>query len=78
MENLMQYYGVDWIGMFATFFSLYWLADKKWYGFAIGSISSLCWAIFGILTHSLPATFANFVFFFMNIRGILKWRKNKN
>ena len=75
MENALQYYGVDWIGMGATFFSLYWLGDKHWYGFAIGAVAALCWAVFGFMTNSIPATTANVVFFFLNIRGLVKWRR---
>ena len=74
MDSLFQYYSVDWLGMGATFFSLWWLGDKHWYGFAIGAVAALCWAVFGFLTHSSPATFANLVFLFLNIRGLMKWR----
>lgn len=74
--DLLQYYGVDWIGMVATFFSLYWLGDKSKWGFVIGGIAALCWATFGVLTASIPATVANIVFFFLNARGFLKWNKS--
>ncbi len=69
-----QYYGLDWIGMIAAFFSLWWLVNKHWSGFVVGALAALCWAAFGFLTGSPPAFFANVIFFFVNIRGLLKWR----
>ena len=75
IESALQYYGLDWIGMIATFLSLWWLGDKHWSGFLVGAIAALSWAAFGFLTESAPALFANVVFFFVNIRGMIKWRK---
>ena len=32
-ESIFQYYGFDWLGMIATFLSIWWIGDKHWYGF---------------------------------------------
>jgi hypothetical protein len=77
-ETFLQYYGLDWIGMGATFFSLWWLGDKHWSGFLVGALASVCWAGFGLMTGSGPAFFANVVFFFVNVRGAYKWYKESN
>ncbi len=75
-SDVGKYYGVDWVGMITTFGSLYYLGDKKWYGFGAGAVSALAWATFSFLAGSLPGFVANIVFFFLNLRGIYKWKNN--
>lgn len=43
IESLFQYYGLDWIGMIATFFSLWWIGDKHWSGFVVGGMLGSVW-----------------------------------
>ncbi len=75
---LTSYYGVDWVGMVATFASLYCLAEKKWQGFIFGAIAALMWTLFSFMAHSVAGVIANIVFFFLNLYGLSKWRKDIN
>ena len=77
-ESIFQYYGFDWLGMIATFLSIWWIGDKHWYGFLAGAIASICWCFFGFYTESAPAFFANIIFFGVNIRGMIKWRRERS
>jgi nicotinamide riboside transporter PnuC len=74
-ENLGKFYYVDWLAMITNFLSLYYLGDKKWYGFAIGACAALLWAIFSFMAGSLASVIANIIFIILNIRGLVKWRK---
>ncbi len=77
IESLTAYYGVDWIGMVATFASLYWLAEKKWQAWIFGAIAAFMWTIFSFMAGSIAGVIANVVFFFLNLYGLYKWRKGR-
>ncbi len=73
-EIIGPYYGVDWLAMFMTFFSLYYLGEKKRYGFIFGLLANLSWLAFGIMAHSIANPVANIVFITLNIRGWRNWK----
>ncbi|MBN2212415.1 MAG: nicotinamide mononucleotide transporter [Sedimentisphaerales bacterium] len=72
---LTSYYGVDWVAMIFTLTAIYLLGNKNKTGFISMMIGNGCWAIFGILTHSYALIVANAIFFIMNIRGFIRWKK---
>lgn len=76
MNDIFKYYGFDWVGMVATFASLYLLGEKKWYGFIFGAIASAAWAIFSYMAGSWASLIANVVFFFLNLVNFWKWKRN--
>ena len=75
MLNSSHFYGIDWIGMVATFASLWLLGEKKRFGFVIGALAAASWAIFSWLAGSVPGVIANVVFFFLNLYNLSKWSK---
>ena len=72
--SIPHFYGVDWIGMVATFTSLWLLGEKKRVGFVIGAIAAACWAVFSYFAGSIPGVITNVVFFFLNIYNLRKWK----
>jgi nicotinamide riboside transporter PnuC len=74
MDDIFKFYGFDWIGMVATFASLWLLGEKKWHGFIFGALASIAWVIFSLLAGSWGSLLANIVFFFLNLINLWKWR----
>lgn len=77
IQYITQYYGADWIGMFATFFSLYLLGEKKRVGFIFGCVAAIAWLVFSYFAGSIPGAIANGVFAVLNLRGYFRWGKDK-
>ena len=74
MELLFKYHGIDWIAIIMTFLTLYYLGEKRRFGFVFGVLASISWLIFGILVDSIANIVANIIFIALNLRGYLNWQ----
>lgn len=74
---ILKFYGTDWAAMFFTFLQLYLLGNKNPLGFGFGLLANVCWTAFGLLAGSIANPLANVIFFGLNIKGLLNWRRMK-
>ena len=74
-EILLKYHGIDWIAIIMTFLTLYYLGEKRRFGFVFGILASIAWLIFGILVDSIANIVANVIFIALNLRGYLNWKE---
>ena len=58
-----------------TFLTLYYLGEKRRFGFVFGIVASISWLIFGILVDSIANIIANVIFIALNLRGYLNWKE---
>ena len=76
MQNPLNYYGLDWLGMALSLLAVYQLGNKKHVGFLTFIVANSIWIFLGlILMKSLGTAVGNFVFLVMNVRGYFKWKK---
>ena len=73
-EILLKYHGIDWIAIIMTFLTLYYLGEKRRFGFIFGIVASIAWLIFGVLVDSIANIIANVIFIALNLRGYLNWQ----
>lgn len=74
MENVFEYYLVDWIGIGLSLLSVYMLGNKNKWGFIVFAISNLIWIFLGLAwMDSLGMAVGNFIFMIINIRGFIHW-----
>ena len=71
----IEYFGIDWLAMVLTFIAIYLLGNKSRYGFVIMMGGNSCWTVIGLLANSYAMVIANIVFFIMNTRGYIRWKK---
>lgn len=71
----MTFYGLDWVATAFTLTGIYLLGNKNKAGFFSMMMANICWGVIGVMAHSYAMIIANIVFFAMNIRGIIRWRK---
>ena len=74
-EILLKYHGIDWIAIIMTFLTLYYLGERRRFGFVFGIVASISWLIFGILVDSIANIVANIIFIALNLRGYLNWKE---
>ena len=74
-EILLKYHGIDWIAIIMTFLTLYYLGERRRFGFVFGIVASISWLIFGILVDSIANIIANVIFIALNLRGYLSWKE---
>jgi hypothetical protein len=74
MDDLLRYYGVDWLGFALTLGSLHLLGNHRRAGFLLGAGSTVAWGAFSVMADSTATVVANSVFLCMNLRGWAKWR----
>lgn len=72
---MMQYYGIDWLATVAGLTGVYLIGSKNKYGFLIMMIASLSWMTVGFMIWSLALILGSAVFFFLHVRGWLRWKK---
>jgi len=75
MEIIFKYHGIDWVAIIMTFLTLYYLGEKRRFGFVFGIVASISWLIFGILVDSIANIIANVIFIALNLRGYLNWKE---
>lgn len=73
-DYILKHRGVDWIAMVLMFISLIRLGDHKRDGFAWGLAATVAWAVFNGMVFSIAGVIANVIYFFLNLRGWLRWR----
>lgn len=73
----MQYYGIDWLATVCGLTGVFLIGNKNKYGFLIFMMASASWVTFGFLTGSLAVILGSSTFFFMHLRGWLKWRRDE-
>jgi hypothetical protein len=70
---MTTYYGLDWIAMGFTFFSMYWIGERRRIGFVAGMVGNVFWFGFGLIADSPATLVANLIIFGLNARGYWKW-----
>ena len=75
MEIIFKYHGIDWVAIIMTFLTLYYLGEKRRFGFIFGIVASIAWLIFGVLVDSIANIVANVIFIALNLRGYLNWKE---
>ena len=73
LEMIGAYYGVDWLAMVLTVFSIYDLGLKRRRGFVLGMGANVAWFSFGVMAGSVANPVANVIFLCMNLKGFLNW-----
>lgn len=73
--RFLQFYGVDWLATSCGLLGVYLLGSKNKLGFILFMLASLSWVTFGILTGSVAVIIGSSIFFFMHLRGFLKWSR---
>jgi hypothetical protein len=78
MGEFLRYWGLDWMAMALSLFSVYLLGNKNRVGFIVFAMSNATWIFLGLtLMTSLGIAVGNTVFLFMNIRGFVNWRRSE-
>ncbi len=75
--NFFQFYGIDWLATVCGLTGVFLLGNKSKYGFLIFMLASASWVSFGFLTGSYAVILGSSTFFFMHLRGWLKWRRDE-
>jgi nicotinamide riboside transporter PnuC len=73
-EFLGQYYGLDWIAMATSLLFIYYIADKKRFGFLFGLASAITWTAVNVMASIWPGVFLNLVLIALHTRGYMKWK----
>ena len=74
MNNLFEYYLVDWLGIGLSLISVYMLGNKNKWGFIVFAVSNIIWIFLGLVwMDSIGMAVGNFIFMVINIRGYLTW-----
>ncbi len=76
MNNFLEYYLLDWLGIFMSLVSVYMLGNKNKWGFIIFALSNVIWIYLGLMMmSSVGMAVGNFIFMVINIRGFIHWGK---
>ena len=79
MNDIFQYYLIDWLGISLSLLSVHMLGNKNRFGFIVFAISNLVWIFLGYcLMNSIGTAVGNLVFLVINIRAYLNWIKPEN
>ena len=73
----MEYYGIDWLATFCGLGAVFLLSNKNKIGFLVFMMASASWVTFGLIVGSWAIVFGSSVFFFMHLRGFLKWHRDE-
>lgn len=74
MSVIGPYFGLDWIGMALSLYSVYLLGNKNKKGFIVYIIANIIWMALGIFfMSSVGLLIGNIAFLLINIRGYLQW-----
>ncbi len=77
MMSVFQFYGIDWLATACGLTGVFLLGNKSKYGFLIFMVASASWVTFGFLTGSYAVILGSSTFFFMHLRGWIKWRRDE-
>ncbi|NMM50669.1 nicotinamide mononucleotide transporter [Marinigracilibium pacificum] len=79
MDNIFEYYLIDWLGISLSLLAVYMLGNKNQWGFIVFAVSNIVWIYLGlVLMNSLGTAIGNAVFLIINIRGFINWYKQFN
>ena len=79
MDVYLKYYGLDWLAMAASLFAVYLIGNKNRLGFISYILANVLWIYLGVFKmQSFGISVGNVFFLMMNLRGFLKWKKDKN
>jgi hypothetical protein len=73
----MQYYGIDWFATICGLTAVFMLGSKNKLGFLIFMLASASWVTFGLIVGSWAIVAGSTIFFFMHLRGFLRWRRDE-
>jgi hypothetical protein len=73
----MQYYGIDWFATACGLTAVFLLGSKNKLGFLVFMMASASWVTFGLIVGSWAVITGSTIFFFMHLRGFLKWRRDE-
>jgi hypothetical protein len=73
----MQYYGIDWFATICGLTAVFMLGSKNKLGFLIFMMASASWVTFGLIVGSWAIVTGSTIFFFMHLRGFLRWRRDE-
>ena len=78
MSDFLRYWGLDWLAMALSLFSVYLLGNKNRVGFLVFAAANSTWIFLGLTwMTSLGIAVGNTVFLFMNIRGFVNWKRTE-
>ena len=76
MGDFLRYWGLDWLAMALSLFSVYLLGNKNRIGFLVFAAANSTWIFLGLTwMTSLGIAVGNTIFLFMNIRGFVNWTR---
>lgn len=75
--NLLQYYGIDWFATCCGLLAVAFLGNKNKIGFLVFMMASVSWVTFGLIVGSWAVVTGSSIFFFMHLRGFIKWRRDE-
>ena len=76
MGDFLRYWGLDWLAMALSLFSVYLLGNKNRIGFLVFAAANSTWIFLGLTwMASLGIAVGNTIFLFMNIRGFVNWTR---
>ncbi len=79
MDVYLKYYGLDWLAMATSLFAVYLIGNKNRIGFISYILANALWIYLGVFKmQSFGISVGNIFFLMMNLRGFLKWKKDKN
>jgi nicotinamide riboside transporter PnuC len=79
MDVYLKYYGLDWLAMAASLFAVYLIGNKNRIGFISYILANALWIYLGVFKmQSFGISVGNVFFLMMNLRGFLKWKKDKS
>jgi len=74
MESFFgQYYGMDWLAMITSLLFMYYIGNKKRFGFIFGFISGLAWIFTNYVAHIWAGIILNLILLILHVRGYMKW-----
>ena len=73
----MDYYGIDWLATVCGLTAVLLLGNKNKIGFLVFMMACASWVTFGLIVGSWAVVFGSTIFFFMHLRGFLKWRRDE-
>ncbi|MDH4461313.1 MAG: nicotinamide mononucleotide transporter [Flectobacillus sp.] len=79
MDIFLKYYGLDWLAMASSLLAVYLIGNKNRIGFISYILANALWIYLGVFKmQSFGISVGNVFFLMMNLRGFLKWKKDKN
>jgi len=79
MDIFLKYYGLDWLAMASSLLAVYLIGNKNRIGFISYILANAFWIYLGVFKmQSFGISVGNVFFLMMNLRGFLKWKKDKN